>query len=179
MKLNTRLEDIFNVAPNEPDPEMTNDNLSIASEPDKLKALASKYEREIKIFDKIDEALPLVTGLEQSERELDEIAEIAIKGYTDLSELGQNVEVRHAAEIYSAATNLLGHALTARKNKIEKKLKMIDLQLRKRKLDIEKNNSNKLDPMQQPLEGRILNHRDLLEECKTENSEESLGIEKQ
>ena len=46
-----------------------------------------------------------------------------------------NVETRHAAEIFGAASNLLGHALTAKKNKIEKKLKVLELQLKKQRLD--------------------------------------------
>jgi hypothetical protein len=53
-----------------------------------------------------------------------------------------NVETRHAAEIFGAASNLLGHALTAKKNKIEKKLKMIELQLKKASLDLKAKDSN-------------------------------------
>jgi hypothetical protein len=93
-------------------------------------------------IDKINEALPQVVGLEASEQEMDELAKMATEGYQNLMELGMNVETRHAAEIFGAASNLLGHALTAKKNKIEKKLKMIELQLKKASLDLKAKDSN-------------------------------------
>ena len=88
-------------------------------------------------INKIDAALPQVLGLEASEQEMDEIAQMATDGYKTLMDLGMNVETRHAAEVFGAASNMLGHALTAKKNKLEKKLKMIELQLKKQRLDLQ------------------------------------------
>jgi hypothetical protein len=49
--------------------------------------------------------------------------------------LGMNVDSRFAAEIFGVAGTMLGHALTAKTAKLNKKLKVIDLQLKKARLD--------------------------------------------
>lgn len=135
--MNTKLEQLFNLPPAKSfeteEPAESEDSQEIIEVMKKTSA----------DMDKIDAALPLVVGLEASEREMDELAEMATEGYKNLMELGMNVETRNAAEIFGAASNLLGHALTAKKNKIEKKLKMIELQLKKQRLDIlSQQNSN-------------------------------------
>lgn len=86
-------------------------------------------------LEKIDDALPAIKGLESADEEMDEIAKMAIDSYKDLMDLGMNVEARVANDILNSASNFLGHAITARDAKIRKKLKMIELQLRKAKLD--------------------------------------------
>lgn len=86
-------------------------------------------------LEKIDNALPAIKGLEAADTEMDEIAKIALDDYQKLIDLGMNVEARVASEILGSATTLLGHAITARNAKINKKLKMIELLLKKAKLD--------------------------------------------
>lgn len=125
--MNTNLEKIFNLEHTEP--------VQLAPEPHQTPAMITELTKSVGNVDKINEALPQVVGLEASEREMDQLAQMATEGYQNLMELGMNVETRHAAEIFGAASNLLGHALTAKKNKIEKKLRMIELQLKKAALD--------------------------------------------
>jgi hypothetical protein len=55
--------------------------------------------------------------------------------YDELMTLGMQVDSRFASEIFSVASNMLGHAITAKTAKLDKKLKMIDLQLKKMRLD--------------------------------------------
>jgi hypothetical protein len=50
-------------------------------------------------------------------------------------DLGMNVEVRYSSRIFEVASSMLGHAITAKTNKVDKKLKAIDLQLKKLKMD--------------------------------------------
>lgn len=125
--MNTNLEKIFNLEHTEP--------VRLDSDPEQTPLMITELAKSVSNVDKINEALPQVVGLEASEREMDQLAQMATEGYQNLMELGMNVETRHAAEIFGAASNLLGHALTAKKNKIEKKLKMIELQLKKAALD--------------------------------------------
>ena len=82
-------------------------------------------------LEKIDAALPQVRGLEAADSELDELAELATNSFKDLQELGMQVESRFSSEIFSAAGTMLGHAITAKTAKINKKLKQLDLQLKK------------------------------------------------
>lgn len=84
---------------------------------------------------KIENALPQVRGLEASDNEMDELAKLATDSYKDLIDLGMQVDSRFASEIFNSASNFLGHAITAKTAKINKKLKMIDLQLKKAVLD--------------------------------------------
>ena len=86
-------------------------------------------------LEKIDQALPQVRGLEASDTELDELAQMAVDSFKDLSDLGMQVDSRFSSEIFSVASNMLGHAITAKTAKLNKKLKMIDLQLKKAQLD--------------------------------------------
>ena len=110
-------------------------------------------------IDKIDLALPAVRDLDASDRELDELADLAKQSYQDLSDLGMNVDSRFAAELFAVAGTMLGHALTAKTTKLNKKLKMIDLQLKKARLDQQAPESEQLPTA----EGQILSRNDLLE----------------
>ena len=93
-------------------------------------------------LDKIESALPAVKGLEASDGEMDELAKKASDSFDDLMDLGMNVDSRYASEIFAVASSMLGHAITAKTAKLNKKLKMIDLQLKKAKLDQDLNDGN-------------------------------------
>jgi len=84
---------------------------------------------------KIENALPQVRGLDASDIEMDELAKMATDSYKDLIDLGMQVDSRFASEIFNVAGTMLGHAITAKTAKINKKLKMLDLQLKKAALD--------------------------------------------
>jgi len=86
-------------------------------------------------IDKIDAALPGVRDLEAGDNELDELAGLAKKQAEDLIDLGMNVDPRFAGVILQTASNMMGHAITAKTAKLDKKLKMVQLQLAKAKLD--------------------------------------------
>ena len=86
-------------------------------------------------IDKIDAALPTVRDLETADSEMDELATLARDKFDDLMDLGMNVEPRSAGVIFQTAGVLLGHAITAKQAKLDKKLRMVDLQLKKMRLD--------------------------------------------
>jgi hypothetical protein len=111
-------------------------------------------------IDKIDAALPAIRDLDSSDRELDELAELAKESYQNLSDLGFNVDSRYASELFAVASTMLGHALTAKTTKLNKKLKMIDLQMKKLKLDQDAAKNTGDDNESVPLtgEGQVLNN---------------------
>ena len=86
-------------------------------------------------IDKIDQALPAVRGLDASDNEMDDLANRATQTFEDLMDLGMQVDSRYASEIFAVAGAMLGHALTAKTAKLNKKLKMVELQLKKAKMD--------------------------------------------
>jgi len=112
-------------------------------------------------IDKIDAALPMVRDLQASDLEMDDLAKKATESFNELMSLGMNVDSRFAAEIFSVAGTMLGHALTAKQAKLTKKLKMIDLQLKKANLDAKLADSDR-DPPQQG-QGHVLDRNELLE----------------
>jgi hypothetical protein len=113
-------------------------------------------------LEKIENALPQVRGLEASDIEMDELASLATNSYKDLMDLGMQVDSRFASEIFNSASSMLGHAITAKTAKINKKLKMIDLQLKKAGLD-QKAASKTEEIENTPLgEGSLVDRNELL-----------------
>ena len=87
-------------------------------------------------FDKIERALPQVKGLgELSDLEMDKLAVEAEESYKNLMDLGMNVDSRYSGRIFEVALGMLRNAIDAKNNKITNKLKMVELQLKKMKLD--------------------------------------------
>jgi hypothetical protein len=126
-------------------------------------------------IDKIDAALPGVRGLEATDNEMDALADMAESSYKDLMDLGMQVDSRFASEIFGVASNMLGHAITAKTAKLDKKLKMIDLQLKKMRLDQQatRDDAGAASPVQQG-NGVVLSRNDLLERIlgrKDQNAE--------
>jgi hypothetical protein len=121
---------------------------------------------------KIEEALPQVRGLEAADGEMDSLAELATNSYKDLVDLGMQVDSRYASEIFNAASSMLGHAITAKTAKINKKLKMLDLQLKKAQLD-QKMASKTEEVESTPLgEGKVLDRNELLKMLSNKSEEQ-------
>lgn len=120
-------------------------------------------------IDKIDAALPMVADLDTSDDELDELSNLAKEKFNDLIDLGMNVEARFSGHILATAGTLLGHAITAKQAKLDKKLRMVDLQLKKARLDLQikqaeqKNDGEKLLDAEDG-QGVVLDRNELLKQ---------------
>lgn len=129
-------------------------------------------ENALSTLDKIEAALPQVKGLEAADQEMDELAELATSSYKDLMDLGMQVESRFSSEIFNSASSMLGHAITAKTAKINKKLKMLDLQMKKAQLDA-KNAVKNEEVENTPLgEGQALDRNELLKMLANKNKEQ-------
>jgi hypothetical protein len=128
-----KLEDFFNVDPIEPDrnDSVTEDQqiLPIAEIVPMSDAL-TKIKDQLSVAAKIDEALPQVKGLETEDRALDDYANQAMEQFSRLMDLGFNVDDRNAGKIFEVASTMMNNAITAKTTKLDKKLKMIELQLK-------------------------------------------------
>jgi hypothetical protein len=88
----------------------------------------------------ITRGLPQIKELDElDDRELDHLATKAEQAYDDLMDLGMNVEVRYSGRIFEVASSMMGNAIAAKTAKIDKKLKAVDLQLKKLKIDKDSN----------------------------------------
>ena len=124
-----KLESLFNLPADLPE-EITPEQAVAATE--EQQAVFTDVNAAI---DKIDEALPGVRDLNASDREMDELADLAKEKFNDLMELGMAMEARFSGTVFQTAGVLLGHAITAKQAKLDKKLRMVDLQLKKMGLD--------------------------------------------
>ena len=158
---NRNLEQLFDL------PESTEDQ-DILSDTDSTESL-TVLPNSLDALAKIEEALPAVRGLEASDTEMDDLATKATESFNDLMDLGMQVDSRFASEIFSVASTMLGHAITAKTAKINKKLRMIDLQLKKARLDQTQETKSETPTG----EGRILDRNELLKTLLSTTNENS------
>jgi hypothetical protein len=149
-----KLEELFGF----PQAESPDDNITIDNAKQMIDASQEALKDMDSSIDKIELALPAVRGLESSDGEMDELAAMAVKEFNNLLDLGMNVDSRYASEIFGVASQMLGHAITAKNAKINKKLKIIELQLKKAKLDIDTGSDDNLPTAQ----GHVLDRNELL-----------------
>ncbi len=158
-----KLEELFDIASSEEN-ELNEPIPGVAEEVTK-EALTN--------LEKIETALPTVRGLEASDREMDELSKKAETSFQDLMDLGMQVDSRFSGDIFSVASNMLNHAITAKTAKLNKKLKMIDLQLKKATLDQRQAKmEEKIDNIPLGDGAQNLDRNELLRVLTTKNTEE-------
>ena len=130
--MNKKIEDVFDLPPME---NQANSNYPTDEEEQDTGLNLTQLQQQLDVADKIDAALPMVRDLEQLDADMDKYADKAMHAFQDLMDLGQNVEDRHAAAVFDTASKMMTNAITAKTAKMDKKLKMVQLQLQKAKFD--------------------------------------------
>lgn len=154
-----KLEDLFGLAPQPNTPEeseVTEETVTEVVSASKNTLVA------------IEQALPAVYELAQIDAELDNIANKAMASFEELSDLGMNVDSRFAAEIFSVASSMMGHALSAKTAKASRKLKTIEMQMKKLRLEMDMKKATGEPP---PIvgetfnqaEGKVLSRNELMQ----------------
>lgn len=155
-----KLEELFQLASNDPEDK----DVELPPETQEVTETA------LNNLEKIENALPQVRGLEVADIEMDDLADLAKNSYKDLMDLGMQVDSRYSSEIFNVAGTMLGHAITAKTAKVQKKLKMIELQLKKAGLD------QKLAAKEEKIEatpigeGKVLDRNEILKALLDKNS---------
>ncbi len=131
-----KLEDFFNVEGNEPDRNDVEElQLPLVSNTEPMVIPdVSELTVQMDIADRIDRALPQVRGLETEDKDLDDYAQQAMDSFGRLMDLGFNMDDRNAGKIFEVASTMMGNAITAKTAKLDKKLKMVELQLKAARL---------------------------------------------
>ena len=155
-----KLEELLNL------PE--NKKLVKESEKASEKVMPPPLLRDLSEFDKIAASLPAVKGLgDAADAEFDALAQRATDAYDDLMDLGMNVDSRYSGRIFEVAGTMLKNAIDAKSAKIDKKLKMIELQLKKQAIDQKAGPEEGIDI---PGSGVIISDRNsLIEKLKNMN----------
>jgi hypothetical protein len=130
-----KLEELFNLE-EKPSKKTETPKIKEAHDHEEVQSLDDSY----KAVAAITRDLPAIKELDDlGEGELDALAKKAEEAYDDLMDLGMNVEVRYSGRIFEVAASMMGNAINAKTAKIEKRLKAIDLQLKKYKIDKDNN----------------------------------------
>ena len=132
-------------------------------------AALSELDNNLRQLKELDEQVPAITDLSSSDKEMDELAQKAVDSFSELMDLGMNVEQRFAAPIFDAASKMLGHAVLAKTAKIDKKLKAIDLELKRQRLR-QMAGKSETDPDEIEGDARVLDRNELLRMLKDSKS---------
>ena len=115
-----KLEELFNL------PEVSMEDVS-----------KEDIKQALTVASDIDSRLPSEPD-NKTDNELDELTDKAMESFENLMSLGMNVEARFSAPIFDSASKMLGHAVTAKLGKAQKKLKETELKMRLMKMQADK-----------------------------------------
>ena len=135
-----KLEELFNLEdknnPTENTKESVETPVEIVEEAKEKHQQVRSLEDSHKAVQNITKDLPQMRELDElEEKDLDHLATKAERAYDDLMDLGMNVEVRYSGRIFEVASSMMKNAIDAKTAKVDKKLKAVDLQLKKLKID--------------------------------------------
>jgi hypothetical protein len=147
-----KLEEIFNLDEAE---KSAKKSAPVKPEPGEVKSLDDSY----RAVESMTRDLPAIKELDNlDEVELDHLAKKAEEAYDNLMDLGMNVEVRYSSRLFEVASSMMKNAIDAKTAKIDRKLKAVDLQLKKYKIDKDNNE----DPNVLNGEGYVITDRNEL-----------------
>jgi hypothetical protein len=122
----------------------------------------------IENINKLEKAVSTIESeLADHDQEMDELAKIALDDYKKLMDLGFNTEARIAGSIFEPAVNVLRLVMDSKNAKIDKKLRLMRLQLDKERII----KSQSSEDFSKAEEGMIIADRNaILEALKNKDS---------
>ena len=127
-----KLEDLLELSNIEDEPENSEpEEKSIPELVEESKEIISALSN----AERIDLALKDISGFKEHDKEMDDIAEKALQSFEELRRVGLGVHDMYMGKVYEVANSMLETAMNAKDAKIQKKLKMLDLQIKKLKID--------------------------------------------
>lgn len=139
-----KLEELFNL------PEVSMEDVS-----------KEDIKQALTVASDIDSGLPSEPD-NKTDNELDELTDKAMESFENLMSLGMNVEARFSAPIFDSASKMLGHAVTAKLGKAQKKLKETELKMRLMKMQADK----KPEDETVSVEARVWDRNELIRNLK-------------
>jgi len=115
--------------------EVTIDEINPVTHIDTSDDEPAQIMKALSVAEKIDHALVRVDQLDESDNEMDELAKEALDAYAELKDLAMNMSDAHSGRMMEVAASMLRTSLDAKSAKIDRKLKTIDLQIKKMRMD--------------------------------------------
>ena len=100
--------------------------------------IVEKYNSRITAYNEAEKQLINAAGLDSHDEEMDVIYEQAISKYKQMIDMGFNGDPRIAGQIFEPAVSLLKISLEARASKVDKRLRVMKLNLDKERLEMQR-----------------------------------------
>lgn len=155
--MSRKLEDLINIPP----------IAEMQSAIDKTEELSEAIDASgvnFTLNEKLEAALPIVADIMAHDSEMDDIARKAIDSYNELCDMADNTPAMYSGKIYEVAANMLRTAMDAREAKLQKKLRIVEMQLKKLRIDKVKDESG--DSPSSPNNSNVFDRNELLELLK-------------
>lgn len=130
---------------------------------DKIEEIKNNPEIPIEVKDIIDNALGFVVDL-SDDSEINDLISDAKQGYKDLMDAANNMDPRFSGKLFEVAASLLAHAVTAQIHKNDRKLRVVDMQIKKQRLDMQKDTQSGGNSIQG--QARVIDRNELLKQHK-------------
>ena len=172
-----KLEELFNIPSmeDEPDTELVEPDFDDADDTEVVEVDTETEIMEIteamELATRINTALAEVRGMEEHDGEMDEIAQKALDNFDQLMSLGMNLTDMAAGPVFSSATQMLKVALDARDSKVTRKLKQVDMMIKKANLDHRKDTAKGGEAQQ--VQPNVYDRNELLKMLGGDNSADS------
>lgn len=128
-----KLEEILEVSNND---DSDNSSQKKKEKADKSLKKSENQKSTKKYADDVKNSIPDVKNLgDATDEEFDEVAEQAMEAYKQVFDVGMNSDPRHSARLFEIAGNMLKTNLDAKSEKANKKIKVLEQQLKKQKQD--------------------------------------------
>jgi hypothetical protein len=171
-----KLEELFNIGPVDDDSETELVEPDFDDETDEVIEVDTETEimeisEAMELATRINTALAEVRGMEEHDGEMDEIAQKALDNFDQLMSLGMNLTDMAAGPVFSSATQMLKVALDARDSKVTRKLKQVDMMIKKANLDHRKDTAKGGEAQQ--VQPNVYDRNELLKMLGGDNSANS------
>lgn len=152
--MSRKLEDLINIPP-------IAEMQAAIKQTDELSVAIDQSGVEFTLNEKLEAALPIVADIMAHDAEMDEISKKAIDSYNELCDMADNTPAMYSGKIYEVAANMLRTAMDAREAKLQKKLRIVEMQLKKLRIDKVKDESG--DGSNSPNNSNTFDRNELLE----------------
>ena len=123
--------------------------------------------QDLAVAEQVDHELSNVGSLGKHDKEMDDIAMKALQSYKDLTDLSVTMTDNYIARVYEVSATMLKVALDARDSKANRKIKTLELQMKKMKLDSDLGSEE--GGSSESNKGNQFNRNEILELIKKDN----------
>jgi hypothetical protein len=145
-----RLEEVFNLPEFEDESKLIDDtgndeNEEHADIEESDDLIPLDQSEEYSNITEIEKSLASVIDIDSTDTDMDNYAAEAMEAFGELMSFGKQLSDKDCADVFNAANRMMGNAITAKKTKMERKLRSIQLQLQTERLKLDREKLSQKD----------------------------------